>query len=81
MIQLNRISVDPEKMNGQPCLRELRMTVRRVVEIAATYPDRAEREREFPEIEDEDVRQALHYAALQLPDGTGNLDHVDALVA
>ncbi len=63
-------------MNGQPCLRGSRLTVRRVVEIAAMYPDRSERLAEFPEIDDEDVRQALRYAALLLPDAV-----VDALVA
>jgi uncharacterized protein (DUF433 family) len=56
-------------MNGQPCLSDLKLTVRRVIEIAALYPDRAERKAKFPEIEDEDVRQALRFAALQLPDG------------
>jgi uncharacterized protein (DUF433 family) len=80
MIQLDRITLDPGRMNGQPCLRNLRMTVRRVIEIAALYPDRTERLSEFPEIQDEDVRQALHYAALQLPDGVVPLDP-DALVA
>ena len=67
-------------MNGQPCLRDLRLTVRRVIEITALYPDRSERLTEFPELEDEDVRQALHYAALQLPDQVVTLDP-DALVA
>jgi uncharacterized protein (DUF433 family) len=67
-------------MNGQPCLRNLRLTVRRVVEIAALYPDRAERAAEYPELEDEDFRQALHYAALQLPDQIVSLEP-DALVA
>jgi uncharacterized protein (DUF433 family) len=80
MIQLDRITFSPDRMNGQPCLRSLRLTVRRVIEIAALYPDRTERLSEFPEIEDEDVRQALHYAALQLPDGVVPLDP-DALVA
>ncbi len=80
MIQLDRIIQHPERMNGQPCLRSLRLTVRRVIEIAALYPDRAERVSEYPELEDEDVRQALHYAALQLPDGMIPLD-TDALVA
>lgn len=68
MIALDRITQSPDLMNGQPCLRGLRLTVRRVIEIAALYPDRSERSAEFPELEDEDVRQALHYAALQLPD-------------
>ena len=80
MIELTRITQDLERMNGQPCLRDLRLTVRRVIEIAALYPDRAERQAEFPELEDEDVSQALHYAALQLPDGVSPLND-DALVA
>jgi uncharacterized protein (DUF433 family) len=74
MLKLDRITSDPDLMNGQPCIRGLRLTVRRVVEIAALYPDRSERLAEFPEIEDEDVRQALRYAALQLPDGISPLD-------
>lgn len=80
MIKLDRITCDPGRMNGQPCLRDLRLTVRRVLEIAALYPDRAERQAEFPELEDEDVAQALHYAALQLPDGVSALD-LNAVVA
>ncbi len=80
MIQLDRITQDPNRMNGQPCLRNLRLTVRRVIEIAALYPDRVERQTEVPELEDEDVTQALHYAALQLPDGIIPLN-ADALVA
>lgn len=80
MLNLDRITIDADRMNGQPCLRDLRLTVRRVVEIAALYPDRTEREAEFPEIGDEDVRQALRYAALQLPDGISPLNP-DALVA
>jgi uncharacterized protein (DUF433 family) len=80
MISLDRIAVDPAKMNGQPCIRGMRITVRRVLEISALYPDPEERRREFPDIEDEDVRQALHYAALQLPDQIIDLNP-DALVA
>jgi len=80
MKPLDRIRADPDIMNGQPCLRNLRITVRRALEIAALYPDRTERLREYPEIEDEDIRQALHYAASQLPDGIYPLDP-DALVA
>ena len=80
MIELNRITQDPNRMNGQPCLRNSRFTVRRVIEIAALYPDRTERREEFPELDDEDVAQALHYAALQLPDGIRPLND-DALVA
>ncbi len=58
----DRITCDPARMNGQPCIRNLRLTVRRVLEALATYPDREELRREYPELEDEDIRQALEAA-------------------
>jgi uncharacterized protein (DUF433 family) len=42
--------------------------VRRVVALTALYPDRAELHKEFPELEDEDIRQALEFAAASLDD-------------
>ena len=39
MQALDRITVDPALLNGQPCLRGMRLTVRRVLEIVALYPD------------------------------------------
>jgi uncharacterized protein (DUF433 family) len=57
-------------VNGQPCIRHLRLTVRRVLEALATHPDREELRREYPELEDEDIRQALEYAAASLDDKT-----------
>jgi uncharacterized protein (DUF433 family) len=67
-MRLDRITVNPEIMNGQPCVRGMRLTVRRVVEAAALYPDRAELKVEYPELEDEDIRQALEFAARSLVD-------------
>ena len=55
-------------MNGQPCVCHLRLTVRRVVEVVALYPDRADLKREYPELDDEDIREALAYAAANLDD-------------
>ena len=46
----------------------LRLTVKRVVELAALYPNREELLREYPEPEDEDIRQALTYVATYLDD-------------
>lgn len=63
-----RITSDPSRMNGQPCIRNLRLTVRRVVEAVAAYPNRADLRREYPELEDEDIREALAYAAANLDD-------------
>jgi uncharacterized protein (DUF433 family) len=65
---LDRITVNPARMNGQPSIRDLRLTVRRVLELLALYPDRDALRREYPELEDEDVRQALEYAAAALDD-------------
>ena len=42
-----RITCDPKRINGQPCVRQLRLTVRRVVEAVATYPDRRDLQREL----------------------------------
>jgi uncharacterized protein (DUF433 family) len=64
----DRITTDPRRMNGQPCVRGLRLTVRRVLEALALYPDRAELLREYPELEAEDIRQVLAYAATALDD-------------
>jgi uncharacterized protein (DUF433 family) len=66
--QFNRITIDPTRMNGQPCIRGMRLTVRRVVEAVALYPDRTELKREYPELEDDDIRQALEFAASSLDD-------------
>ncbi len=68
MANFDRITTDPARMNGEPCIRNMRLTVRRVLEALATYPDRAELKREYPELEDEDIRQALAFAAAYLDD-------------
>lgn len=67
-MKLDRITINPARMNGQPCIRDLRLTVRRVIEALAVYPDRAELFQEYPELEDEDIQQALTFAATYLED-------------
>ena len=62
-MKLDRITIDPEKMNGQPCVRNMRLTVKRVVELAALYPNREDLLTEYPELDEEDIRQALAYVA------------------
>ncbi|HXI12410.1 MAG TPA: DUF433 domain-containing protein [Thermoanaerobaculia bacterium] len=63
---LDRVTIEPGKMNGQPCIRGLRMTVKRVLLALATYKDREELLRAHPDLDDEDIRQALTYAAANL---------------
>jgi uncharacterized protein (DUF433 family) len=68
MSQLDRITSNPARMNGQPCIRDLRLTVKRVLAALATYSDREALRADYPELEDEDIRQALVYAAATLED-------------
>ena len=67
-MKLDRMTSDSSKMNGQACVRDLRLTVRRVIELIAIYPDRNELYEEFPELEDEDIQQSLMYASIYLDD-------------
>ncbi len=67
-LKWDRITVDPEIMNGQPCIRGMRLTVHRVLQAMASYPDRGELKAEYPELEDEDITQALQFAAFNLAD-------------
>ena len=67
-MKIDRITSNPKRMNGQPCIRDLRLTVRRVIELLATYPDREELHQEFPELEDEDIRRALIFVSSYLDD-------------
>jgi uncharacterized protein (DUF433 family) len=62
-MKLDRITSNPNRMNAQPCICNLRLTVRRVMELLATYPQREELRQDFPELEDEDIRQALIFAS------------------
>lgn len=64
----NRITRNPEVLNGQPCIRNLRISVKRVLEILAVYDDREELFHEYPELEEKDLKQALEYAAASLED-------------
>jgi uncharacterized protein (DUF433 family) len=68
MTDFTRITSNPNRLDGEPCIRNLRLTVRRVVEAVAIYPDRDELKAEYPELEDEDIQQALAYAAACLDD-------------
>jgi uncharacterized protein (DUF433 family) len=68
MRRFDRITWNPNQMNGQPCIRGMRLSVRRVVEAVSLYPDRRDLFRNYPELEPEDVSQALSFAAANLED-------------
>lgn len=73
MTSFDRITSQQDILNGQPCIRGMRLTVRRVLEALAIYPDRDELRTEYPELEDEDIRQALEFAAANLDDHVAEL--------
>ena len=72
----DRITIEPGKMGGQPCIRGMRLTVRRVLEILATFAERRELFEEYPDLEEADLQQALAFAAAAV-DGTIDI-HLDA---
>ena len=68
MTTFDRITSAPALLNGQPCIRGMRLTVRRVLEVLAIYPDRNELRSQYPELEDKGIREAVEYAATNLDD-------------
>ncbi|HEY6343277.1 MAG TPA: DUF433 domain-containing protein [Bryobacteraceae bacterium] len=72
----DRITVEPEKCGGKPCIRGMRITVRRILELLAFYWDRAEILREYPFLEEEDLQQALQYAAAAVDEELIDLSRV-----
>ena len=58
-----RITVDPEKMGGKPCVRGLRIPVATVVGMVADGMGEEEMLAAYPDLELEDIREALRYAA------------------
>lgn len=62
-MDFDRITVDPAQMNGVPCIRGLRIPVATVIAMVADEMSVAEICGAYPDLEPEDVRQALRYAA------------------
>lgn len=72
----DRITVEPGKCAGKPCIRGMRITVRRVLELLATYPDRATLLAEYLFLETEDLQQSLRFAAATVDDERLSVDRV-----
>ena len=58
-----RITFDPTVMGGRACIRGMRMTVSLVVNLFANGMSADEIVREYPDLEPEDIREALAYAS------------------
>lgn len=62
-MRFKRITVDPKKMDGLPCIRGLRIPVATVVAMVAEGMTEAEILAAHPDLEEADIREALQYAA------------------
>jgi uncharacterized protein (DUF433 family) len=62
-VRFTRITVDPKQMGGVPCLRGLRIPVATVVGMVADGMTEEEILAAYPDLEREDIREALRYAA------------------
>ena len=63
MNQFNRITFDSNVMGGRACIRGMRITVSLILNLVANGMTAADIVKEYPYLEEEDVRQALQYAA------------------
>ena len=63
MSQLDRITLEPEKRGGKPCIRGLRITVYDILEYLASGMKESEILADFPDLERADIRAALAFAA------------------
>jgi uncharacterized protein (DUF433 family) len=58
-----RITLDPAKRGGRPCIRNLRISVYDVLEMLADGMNESEIIEDFPELEPADIRACLAFAA------------------
>ncbi|HMC31392.1 MAG TPA: DUF433 domain-containing protein [Candidatus Angelobacter sp.] len=62
-MQFTRITIDPRRMGGVPCIRDLRIPVATVIDMVAEGMEHAEILRTYPDLEAEDIQEALRFAA------------------
>lgn len=62
-MKFNRITVDPNQMDGVPCIRSLRIPVSSVIGMVADGMTEEEILKAFPDLEHEDIQESLLYAA------------------
>jgi uncharacterized protein (DUF433 family) len=63
MLKIERITSNPNIMNGKACIRGMRITVSLVLNLIANGMSRTDILDEYPALEEEDINQCLNYAA------------------
>ena len=76
MWELDRITFDPDIMNGRACIRGMRITVALILNLVANGMTVEEIIADYPYLEPEDVHQALRYAAWMAEDSVHKLEGV-----
>ena len=64
--ELHRITFEPDKCSGRPCIRGYRLRVKDVLDMLAGGATSAEILADYPFLEDADIRACLEYAAAQV---------------
>ena len=75
MKPLTRITLDPAVMGGKPCIRGLRVTVGTVVGLLAAGHSTAHILELYPYLEEDDIREALAYAAWRTEEFESPISH------
>ena len=63
MDKFHRITFDPNLMGGRACIRGMRITVSLILNLISNGMTAQEIVKEYPYLEEEDIRQSLQYAA------------------
>lgn len=63
-MNLDRITTHPNIMQGKPCIRGMRITVGLIVNLLANGMTKKDIISNYPDLEEEDITQALQYAAM-----------------
>lgn len=63
---LNRITINPKQCGGRPCIRGMRIRVTDVLDLFASGLSAEQILEEMPDLEAEDLKAALHYAARKI---------------
>lgn len=67
---MDRITVDPQKMGGVPCIRDLRIPVATVLNMVASKMSHAEILRSYPDLVEDDIEASLRFAAAAMQERT-----------
>jgi uncharacterized protein (DUF433 family) len=66
MNYLQRITFNPSQCGGRPCIRGMRIRVKDVLDLVAAGVVESEILADYPDLEPEDIKASLEYAAAQL---------------